>query len=465
MESLYLWPNMPVLSVSVLIVTSMLFFYLAKAPIHSALQSLSDGTAGGFRKIADWAKSLASTMHEKNRKVLLESGVADKEQKIIEEFRRVEASYTKHLADYPKLHLKLDDNITKLNTDYKECGQVTLEAPGWSDVIESIAKVKGNSGDRVIEKMLSEIHKSAIESEKRALAELRNISSKRHKILSTLEPVWKKVTNLMQEVNTKIELVLETSGRIDKYMVQYEKIRKGGQDSIDMLSTRASKLFIFSLIVIAVAVFGALINFQLIALPMSELVPAGTRIFGMPVSEVAALVIVCLEVVLGIFFMEALGVTSIFPQITGMTRGKRRILLYGSLIGLLFLASVEAALAILRETIAEAGATTERMLAGDLAGSSGNDGSHIATAGQAVLGFTLPWILSMVAVALEMFIESSQHVLAKLAVLIVILLGHICRMISYLLEYMIQIIMHLYDAYIIIPLQIGNMFKKGKGKS
>lgn len=465
MESLYLWPNMPVLSVSVLIVTSMLFFYLAKAPIHSALQSLSDGTAGGFRKISDWAKSLASTMHEKNRKVLLESGVADKEQKIIEEFRRVEASYTKHLADYPKLHLKLDDNITKLNADYKECGQVTLEAPGWSDVIESIAKVKGNSGDRVIEKMLSEIHKSAIESEKRALAELRNISSKRHKILSTLEPVWKKVTNLMQEVNTKIELVLETSGRIDKYMVQYEKIRKGGQDSIDMLSTRSSKLFVFSLIVIAVAVFGALINFQLIALPMSELVPAGTRIFGMPVSEVAALVIVCLEVVLGIFFMEALGVTSIFPQITGMTRGKRRVLLYGSLIGLLFLASVEAALAILRETIAEAGATTERMLAGDLTGSSGNDGSHIATAGQAVLGFTLPWILSMVAVALEMFIESSQHVLAKLAVLIVILLGHICRMISYLLEYMIQIIMHLYDAYIIIPLQIGNMFKKGKGKS
>lgn len=462
MESLYLWPEMPVLSVLTLILISMVFLYLAKIPIHSALQSLSEGTSGGFKKIADWAKSLAEALREKNRKILLESGVADKEQKIIEEFKRVEASYTKHLADYPKLHLKLGDNIARIDADYKECGQVVPEAPGWSTVIESIAKVRGSSGDRVIERMLAEIHKSAIQSEKRALAELRNTSSKRHKILSTLEPVWKKVSTLMHEVNTKIELVLETSGRIDKYMNQYEKIRKGGEDSIDMLSARANKLFIFSLIVIAVAAFGALINFQLIALPMSELVQAGTRILGMSVPSVAAMVIVCLEIVLGIFFMEAAGVTNIFPQINSMTRSKRRLLLYGSLLGLLFLASVEAALAILRETIAEAGVSTQRTLAGDLATSSSNNNSYLATAGQAVLGFTLPWILSMVAVALEMFIESSQHVAAKLAVLIVTFLGHVCRMIGYLLEYLIRIIIHLYDAYIIIPSQIGNLMKRGK---
>lgn len=201
MENLYLVPDMPAVSIVLLVLLSMVFLFLARTPMHAALKSFLEGTAGGFRKIAEWAAELSATMQENNRKVLLESGIADAEQKIMEEFRRLEATYAKHLSDYPKLHLKLDDNVSRIDLDYKECGQVVPNAPGWSEVIESIANVKESSGDRIIEKMLSEIHKSAVEGEKRALSELRTESAKRHKILSKLAPAWKRVVKLMERVN------------------------------------------------------------------------------------------------------------------------------------------------------------------------------------------------------------------------------------------------------------------------
>lgn len=460
MSNLYIWPDMPFLSIATLVAASMIFLYLARTPMHLALQSLDDGIAGGMAKISTWINSLVSKMREKSKKVLLESSIADFEQKIAHEFKRVDVGYTKHLADYPKLHLKIDEGITSIAADFKDCGQAIPKAPGWCDTVESITQMQGvASGDRVVEKMLKELQKTAVDGEKAALAEMRKTATKRHKILSGLAPTWNKILKSMNTVNTKVSLALETSGKIQKYMKDYDSIRHGGADSIDMLSAKATKLFIFSMLVIIIAGFGAFINFNLIALPMSELVPAGTRVLGLQVSDVSALVIVMLEIVLGIFLMEALGITNIFPQIASMTLGKRRILLYAALLGIFFLASVEAALAVLREHIAETNAATTQALAGKAVSASTDDESNITTIGQATLGFVLPWILAMVAVPLEMLIESSQHVLNKLLILIILLVGYLIGIIGHLISTIMRTFLHIYDAYIIIPTQIGNLIK------
>ena len=79
---------MPGGSVALLVLLSMIFLFLARNPMHEALKSLIKGTAGGLRKIADWAAKLSKDMGEKDRKVLMESGIADAEQKIMEEFRQ-----------------------------------------------------------------------------------------------------------------------------------------------------------------------------------------------------------------------------------------------------------------------------------------------------------------------------------------------------------------------------------------
>jgi len=459
MESFYLLPDMPGVSIAIWVVSSMIFLFFAREPMHKMIQAMSDATAGGLRKLAGWIKISAQAMREKDRKVLLESGLAKIQGEILQEFHKIDTSNTKSIAGYPELQLKLDENIAKIEGDYKECGQVAPEAPGWSEVVESIARSQGSSGDRIIEKMLSEIHKSAVAGEKKALSELREVAGKRHKILGSMSPVWKRIEKLGKEVNHKVDKVLENSRNIDKYMEQYEKITTGGAESIDMLSSKVTKLFIISLIVIFVGMVGAFINFNLIALPMSELVPAGTRVAGLAVSEISALVIVALELVLGIFLFEAIGVTHTFPQIANMTSGKRKVILYGAFFGLLFLASVEASLAILRDHLAEAKSALDRSLAGESATVTDNIDTNITVIGQATLGFVLPWILAVIAIPLEMFIEASQHAFAKIYTILITLVCHLANIIAFLIEGFFKILIHVFDIYIIVPVQIYNMFK------
>jgi hypothetical protein len=465
MNSLYFLPDMPGVSIAVWVAASMVFLFLAKEPVHKMIQACSDATAGGLRKLSEWMKKTVAAMREKDRKVLLESGVAKIQGEILQEFAKIDMANTKALNGYPKLQLRLDDSISQIERDYEDCGQVTPQAPGWSEVIESIGRAQGANNDRIIEKMLSEIHKSAVEGEKKALSEFRDATSKRHKILSSMSPVWKRVEKVCKEISGKVDKVMENSKNIEKYMSRYEKISAAEPESIDMLSSKVTKLFIISAIVIFVGLVGAFINFNLIALPMSELVPAGERVAGMPVSEVSALVIVALELVLGIFMFEAIGVTHTFPQISNMTSGKRKIILFGCLLGLLFLSSVEASLAILRESLAEAKTALDISLAGELAATVQNANSNITVIGQAVLGFVLPWILAVIAIPLEMFIEASQHAFARFYTILITLLCYLTTALAYLIEGLFKIVMHLFDIYIIVPVQIANLFTgKAGGK-
>ena len=460
MNALYIWPNVPALSVLALVVITMAFMFLARDPLHNALRSLSDAISGGLNNLADAAKKLSEAMRERDRKILLEAGVATATRKLQEEFGRVETSYSRHLKDYPGLQRQLGDQIVKLEADYSECGQVTPVAPGWNEAVATIANVMGSSGDRVVEKVLGEIHKSAVDGEKRALRDLRQTTSERHKILSGVVPICKKITKLMADMSGKVNSVIETTDRIDKYMTEFNKVSKGNKESIDMLVARANKLFIFSVLIIAIAGSGAFVNFQLIALPVSELVPASTRVLGIPVSQFAAMIIICLEVVCGIFLMESLGITNIIPQIGNMTSGRRRLIMYVSLMFLFLFACAEASLGILRETLAMKNAAVAQSLAGGSTAGVG-ESSIYTIIGQATLGFLLPWVIAMVAMPLEVLIESTQHIVSKLLALIVMLVAQLARAVAYLVEYAIQIVLHLYDAYIVIPLQIKNMVTHG----
>lgn len=464
MNNLYFLPEMPGVSIAVWITASMIFLFFARESVHKMIQAFSEATAGGLRKLAAWMKQTAEAMREKDRKVLLESGVAKIQGEILQEFSKIDMANTKALSGYPKLQLKLDDNISQIERDYSECGQVAPQAPGWSDVIEAIGKAQSSTSDRIIENMLSEIHKSAVDGEKKALTEFREATSKRHKILSSMAPIWKRVEKIGREINNKVDKVMENSRNIETYMTRYEKISAAEPESIDMLSSKVTKLFIISLIVISVGLVGAFINFNLIALPMSELVPAGVRVAGMAVSEVSALVIVALELVLGIFMFEAIGVTHTFPQISNMTRGKRKIILFGCLLGLLFLSSVEASLAVLRENLAEAKTALDISLAGSSSASAEDVNSQITLIGQALLGFVLPWILAVIAIPLEMFIEASQHAFARFYTILITLLCHLANAIAYLVDGLFNILMHVFDIYIIIPTQVASLFG-GNGRS
>jgi hypothetical protein len=456
-EHLYLWPSNPAASLLVLFVLSQVFFYAARAPMHRAFNSAGRVFGGALRLLARWCKGLSTSVAVRDREMVIEMGRDDAEARTAREFRRIEATFAKDLARYPDLHRKIDELTSRLEGDYKECGSSAPSAPGWGEATAAVAKMPQN-GDRVIQKLLEEIHRSALDGEKKALKEFREVATQRHKILGGMAPLWKELKNLTIETGKSVGSALESTRRIDGYMKSYEDIRKGDAKAVRALGWASTQLFVVSLVVLGVAVGGAFVNFNLIALPMSELVPSGSRIGGMPVSTVAALVVVLMEVAAGIFAMEMLGITNFFPKLALLPASRRRIILAVSFGGLLLLACIESSLAVLREQIVESATVLKQSLAGISAKAVAEPAtSRIPVVGQAVLGFILPWILAMVAVPLETLIGTGGHIVLSAAAGLLSLGGTLARLLSHAARYLVETLRHVYDIFIVIPLQIERM--------
>ena len=254
--------------------------------------------------------------------------------------------------------------LQELDEDYRKCGDTPPQVPGWTTAAQAIAKIPSAS-DPNVHKVLESIRKSSVETEKKTLAAYRDATAQRHKLLGQMSAAWKDVRNLMARMQDAVSRALETTTRIDGYVEEYRAIRDDQERAARARAYSASKLFVVSVVVLAIALGGAFVNFQLIALPMAELVPAGARIGGVPVATVSALVIVLMEAAVGIFVMDMLGITELFPKLAGIPSSRRRLILWLGLAALFFLASVESSLAILREQIAEADSALKLALAGE----------------------------------------------------------------------------------------------------
>src|SRR3954465_2535604 len=461
MERFYFWPANPAASLFALWVLSQIFLYAARVPMHRALREVGRLLGGVFRIGARWCRGLAGVASRRDREMIVDMGRGDTEAKIGREFHRIEGAFAKELARYPDLHRKLDDVVTKIDADFQECATAAPAAPGWSDAVAAVAKMPP-SGDGVVKKVLEEIHKSAISGEKKALQEFRDATAKKHKILSSMAPAWKEVQKIAADVSRAVSGALEATKRIDGFMTSYEQVRAAEAKAVRALGWNATQLFVVSLLVMAVALGGAFVNFNLIALPMSELVPSGSRIGGMPVATVAALVVVLMEIAAGVFAMEMLGVTSFFPKLELLPKSRRRMILAVALGGLFMLACIEASLAVLREQIVESSSALKASLAGASVVAD-TATSRIPVIGQAVLGFILPWILAMVAVPLETMISTGGHIVLCVVAGLLHVGGMLARFLGHACKYLLEAARHVFDIYIVIPMQVQKMIANGRG--
>src|SRR5947209_9245879 len=444
MERLYFWPANPAASLFVLWILSQIFLYAARVPVHKALRELGKLLGGAFRVGARWCRGMARIVVQRDHEMIVEMGKGDVSAKVGREFHRIEGAFAKELARYPDLHRKIDDAVTKIDADFQECASAAPAAPGWTDAVAAVAKMPPG-GDGVVKKVLEEIHKSAQAGEKKALADFRDATARKHKLLGTMAPAWKELQKLSSEVAKAVSGALESTRRIDAYMTSYEKVRAADGKEVRALGWSSTQLFVVSVLVLAVAIGGAFVNFNLIALPMSELVPSGSRIGGMPVSTVAALVVVLMEVAAGVFAMEMLGVTSFFPKLDLLPASRRRIILAVAVGGLLLLACIECSLAVLREQLVDSATALKQSLAGVHEKAVADPAaSRIPVVGQAVLGFILPWILAMVAVPLETLIATGGHIALTLTAGVLALLGTVARLLAHGSRYLFEGARHLY---------------------
>jgi hypothetical protein len=460
MESVYFWPESPVGSIALLWLLSVVFLWAAREPMLQVLRGVGRSVENGLLAMADWCRKTAENVHERHREAMLAVGELELQSRIERELCRIDSSFSDKLGQYANLHRKIDDLLVRIDADYTQCGDSPPEVPGWAGAVEAVSAIP-TSGDPNVQKILEGIRASMTDAEKRALKEYREDTAKRHRLLSRMRPDWKEVRALLGRTREVVARCVHVTGKIDRYIDEFQKLLGDRASAAHALNYSPVKPFLISLIVMGIALGGAFINFQLIALPMSELVPAGARIGGVPVATVSALVIVLMEAAVGIFIMDMLEITDLFPKLASISTSRRRLILGLALAGLFFLAAVESSLAVLREQIVEADAAMKLSLAG-----SGDKivaaptTSKIPVIGQAVLGFVLPWILAMVAIPLEMFLDSARHVTARLGVFALQGFGHCVRVVSQLVHYVTIALSSLYDVYIAIPLRIERMVRR-----
>ena len=463
-QSWLLWPDNVMLSVLVMAVVAMAFMYAARRPTHDLLRALGHALSAPLRLAARSLSAAAGDIRFRNRAVLLAHGKQEVGQRLEREFERLGAIVTRDLQGYPTLQRKLLDEITKIEEDYKKCGEVPPPPPDWTEAVKAVANIK-STGNELVVKVLEEIKRSTTAIHDKALAEYRKAYEGRHRILEGFMPFWRSVDKNLAQVEKNLAALKSSVSTVDAHMAKYEQISAGTDKAEHALTISAFTQFAIALLVMTVAAGGAFINFKLIALPMSEMVGAGDYITSsLRTSEVAALVIIFVEASMGLFLLEAMRVTHLFPRIANLNEQLRRRMLWVAFTLLVVLAGVEAALALMRDMLIQDKQALLQSLATVQAMPTEGWVGRIPTAGQMLLGFILPFALAFIAIPLESLIHSARTVGGVMLIALVRGMALMLRVVGLALRHACRITIRLYDIAIVLPLLGEQLVKRPRGR-
>ena len=453
-------PGSPLTSGIIALAAAVVLLYLARGPAHKAIYSLSRVVHAGFRLMARSVTLAEERVRNRNKEVLLAAGAEAAERLIEREFRRVEGVVKRDLSQYPSLHRVLSDQVTHIDEDYRESAEIPIPPPDWVKAVDSLAKLDSRENSW-LGNILTEVHKTAVTQHKTTMEEYRKAVGKRHAILEKMRPYWRKVSQTLEEVGKTITGLQERATYIDNRMEEYAEIRNKTDKAAQQLTSSAMTQFFISALVLLIAIGGAVINFNLIALPMSEMVGGGSYIGSFKTSDIAALVIILVELAMGLYLMESLRITRLFPIIGQMDDKMRHRMIWVTFTILLVLACVESALAFMRDRIAADMQALRQTLA-QVETQQVAFNSWIPTIGQMVMGFILPFALAFVAIPLESFVQSSRTVVGETVAAIMRGTAFLLRLMGNISRYAGELLVNIYDLLAFPLLWVENFLRHRK---
>ncbi len=454
-EILTVWSSQPGISATIWLVLLVFVAYLARNPAHALIHSTGRAIYTACRLFATSLKHLETSLQRRNKEVVLALGQEACERAIEREFHRVNAVVTRDLSAYPALHRQISDTIDKIEEDYQAATDAPPLPPAWLEAVDSIASIP-RTGDATVCTILDNIGKTLEGAHQETQKAYRKSTLERHKLLGAMQPQWRNLAQSLTRVKDTIDGLEERSVEIDRQMKSYESIRNAEDTVTRTLSSSSLTQFFISTLVLIIAVFGGLINFQLIAMPMSEMVGGTSYIGPMRTSDIAALVIIMVEIAMGLFLMESLRITHLFPIIGSMddTMRKRMVVITFSILAIL--ATVEASLAYMRDLLAlDREALTQSLAGTGIVAQA--EFRWIPSLGQMIMGFILPFALAFVAIPLESFIHSLRTVLGMMALSLIHAIAFTARLIGGSARQLSVMLVSLYDLLIMLPLGIERL--------
>ncbi len=459
-QLLTLWSNSVALSLVIWSLIIIVSFYLGRSQAHHVFKVSGKIIYSTMRMWAFSLKKLESRLMLRNREILLASGARAIEKSIEREFVRVNDIVKKDLSKYPNLHRQIAESIKQIEVDYQNSSDAAPLPPAWGDVVQTIAALP-TGGDPTISKILINIKKAVEESHQQTLKAYKKSTAESHRLLKNMQPEWRAIDDKLNEVSCKIKSLDQCSNNIDFQMKTYREILQNQDNAATALASSSLTQFFISGLVLIIAALGGLINFQLIASPMAEMVGGTSYIGELKTSDIAALVIILIEVAMGLFLFESLRITNLFPIISSLDDKMRRRMMYVTFFILVVLATIESSLAYMRDLLALDREALQQSLIN--AGSSGGvveaQFRWIPSIGQMIMGFILPFALAFIAIPLESFIHSLRIVIGQLIIAVVRVLRIVIRMFGGFSQHLFNMFVHLFDLIIMVPLTIEKLMK------
>jgi len=457
-EFLTVWSDSPAVSLVIWAAIVILVCYLGRKQAHQLIKSTGKAIYSSMRLWSFTLTKLEQRLSHRNQQILLINGAKAAEKSIEREFTRVNSIVHRDLSQYPALHRKIAESIEKIETDYQKSVEATPLPPAWGEVVETIAGLP-STGDPAVIKILGNIKKAVEESHNQMLKAYKKSGAESHRLLTAMQPHWRSIDSKLVQVSEKIKGLTECASNIDGQIQNYADILAKKDSAVSALGSSALTQFFISGLVLVIAMMGGLINFQLIAMPMSEMVGGSSYIGAMKTSDIAALVIILIEIAMGLFLFESLRITNLFPIIHSMDDRLRRRMMFVTFFILAVLASIEASLAYMRDLLAlDREALQQTLLnAGSAGGIVEAQFRWIPSIGQMVMGFILPFALAFIAIPLESFIHSLRIILGLSAIALIRVLRVVLRMIGGIAVHLSKMLVYVYDLMIMIPLGIEQM--------
>jgi hypothetical protein len=451
MRTLLTFTPWPAMSAAILLILLIAALYFARDTAHQAIQSVASAVARGLRVASRSVIRAQQRLAARNREVLLAAGREAKERIVEREFARVGDTVRKDLAGYPVMQRRISEAIQRIEEEQQKAVDVPPEAPGWAQAVKAVANLDARNAGADI---LADIHKSMLKAHAEAMEGYRKSSSERHTLLRRMMPDWRLIQETLGRVNKSVESVIGRSQSIDRHMQEYEAIVRGEDHAVSVLSSSSIVYFFISALVLAIATAGTAVNFTLIARPMTEMVGGTSFIGGYRTADIAALVIIMVEISMGLFLMETLRITRLFPVIGSLSDKMRVRMMMTTFLILLLMASIEAGLAYMREILLLDEMATNALLRGDNSGSLVNPHLWITTAAQMAMGFVLPFALVFVAIPLETFVHSLRTVIGLTGIALLQALALILRLVGNTSRHIGVLARRVYDLPLFVPLWI-----------
>ncbi len=444
----------PIVSALLWIVLIVLALYLVRGTAHKTIDAATIALAHGLRLASRAVIRSEKHLAARNRDVLLAHGREAKERIIEREFDRINDSVRKDLANYSALHRSLSESIGRIEKDHQDAVDVPPDPPGWVKAVEAVAELDSREGRVKVGNILADIHKSLIKAHKEAMSAYHAASAKRHRLLRHMRPEWRAVQQTLNQLGKNVDSLLARSVTIDRLMQEYEDIVRDKDRALSVLSSSSLVNFFVSGFVLAIAIGGATINFSLIARPMAEMVGGTNLIGGFRTADIAALVIIMVEISMGLFLMESLRITRLFPVIGALPDKTRVRMIWITFTILFLLATVEAGLAYMREVLLHDELATSAILRGDAGAAATNEFLWITTVAQMGMGFILPFALTFVAIPLETFVHSMRTVVGLILQGVLRAFALLLRILGNVFRHIGQLLKQVYDLTLFVPLFI-----------